>query len=147
AERGEGERKSVTGIALDRLFKQMERGGDLPCRQGHRISAQIEVISSEVAGRAMGRARRFSSLQCRLDDPGDTRSHLVLKLEYVFQRAVEAVGPEMHAACRVDQLRGNSNPASGFAHRAFEHIADAEFAPDLLHIDGLALVGEGAVAR
>ena len=29
--------------------------------------------------------------------PGDADRHLVLKLEHVFERAVEAVGPEMRA--------------------------------------------------
>ena len=32
------------------------------------------------------------------------------------------------------------------AHAAFEHVAHAEFAPDLLRVDRLALVGEGGVA-
>ena len=42
----------------------------------------------------------------------------------------------MRAGLGVDQLRGDAHPVAGFAHRAFEDIADAEFAPDLLHIDG-----------
>jgi hypothetical protein len=35
---------------------------------------------------------------------------------------------------------------AGFAHRTFEHVADAQFAPDLLHIDGPTLVSEARVA-
>jgi len=35
---------------------------------------------------------------------------------------------------------------TGFAHAAFEHVAHAQFARDLLHVHGLALVGEGGVA-
>ena len=53
--------------------------------------------------------RSLGGLQCRLDDPGDADGHLVLKLEDVFQRAVETVGPEMRAGLRVDQLRGDAH--------------------------------------
>jgi hypothetical protein len=35
----------------------------------------------------------------RLDDTGDARCDVVLKLEDVFEQAVEAVGPEMRAGC------------------------------------------------
>ena len=52
----------------------------------------------------------------------------------------------MRAACRVDQLRGDAHPVSAFAHRAFQDIADAELAADLLHIDCPALVSEGRIA-
>jgi hypothetical protein len=96
-------------------------------------------------GGACGRPCRFGGLQRRLDDPGDGGGNLVLQVEHVFQGAVEAVGPEMRADFRVDQLRSDADPAAAFADRAFQHIADAEFPPDPLHIDRLALVGEGAV--
>src|SRR6516225_4766222 len=46
----------------------------------------------------------------------------------------------------VDQLRGDAHATACLAHGAFEHIAHAEFAPDLLHIDGAAFVGEARVA-
>ena len=42
-------------------------------------------------------------------------------------------------ATRVDQLRGDAHPISGFAHRAFEHVAHPELAADLLHIDSWPL--------
>ena len=32
---------------------------------------------------------------------------------------------------------GDAHPIAGFAHRAFEDIADTELAPDLLHVDRL----------
>jgi hypothetical protein len=44
-----------------------------------------------------------------------------------------------------DQLRGDPHTTAGLAHRAFEDIAHAELAPDLLHIDRLALVGEARI--
>ena len=64
---------------------------------------------------------------------------VVLKLENVFQRAVEAIRPEVRVTHRVDKLRGDAQAATSFAHGAFEHVADPQLAPDLLHIDRLAL--------
>jgi hypothetical protein len=78
--------------------------------------------------------------------PATLEAHIVLELEDVFQRAVKTVGPKMRAGGRVDQLPGNADPIAALAHRAFEHIAHAEIAPDLLHIDGLALVREARIA-
>src|SRR6516164_403727 len=46
----------------------------------------------------------------------------------------------------IDQLPGDAYPVSALSHRAFEHIPDAQIAPDLFHIDGTALVGERRVA-
>src|SRR5207249_10548166 len=45
------------------------------------------------------------------------------------------------------QLGGDPQPVAGLADRAFEHVADTELAPDLLHIDRLALIGEARIAR
>src|SRR5207244_5979560 len=83
----------------------------------------------------------------RFNTSGDAQCNAVLELEHCFARAVEAIGPQMRAARGVDQLRGDAHSAARLADRAFEHIADAQFAPDLLHIDGLALIGEARIAR
>src|SRR5207244_3814797 len=63
------------------------------------------------------------------------------------ERTIEAVGPEMSAGFRIDQLPSDAHPAAAFAHRAFEHIAHAHFTADLLHIDRLSLVREARIAR
>jgi hypothetical protein len=52
----------------------------------------------------------------------------------------------MRASQRIDQLSGDAHPRSRLAHRAFEHIAHAELATDLLHVNRLALVGKGRYA-
>src|SRR4029077_6836288 len=46
----------------------------------------------------------------------------------------------------VDELAGNADAVARLAHTTFQHVAHAEVATDLLHIDRLALVGEGRVA-
>src|ERR1700720_3831458 len=56
-------------------------------------------------------------------------------------------GPEMRPGFSLDQLRADADAVAASPHRALEDIAHAEFAPDLLHVDRLALVGEGRIAR
>ena len=76
----------------------------------------------------------------------DLRRHHVLQLEDVLQFAVHAVGPESGAGLGVDQLPGDAQPVAGLAHASFKHVADAELAADLLHVDRAALVGEAGIA-
>src|SRR6266436_6313669 len=52
----------------------------------------------------------------------------------------------MRPAQSVDQLGGDAHARTPLPHRAFKHIADAQFAADLLHVDRLALVGKARVA-
>src|ERR1700681_200874 len=50
-------------------------------------------------------------------------------------------------ACRsLYQLAGNANATTRFPDAAFQHIAYAEFASDLIDIDSLAFVGEARIA-
>ena len=46
----------------------------------------------------------------------------------------------------LDQLAGDANAIAGLPDAAFQHITHAEFASDLLDIDGFALVGEARIA-
>src|SRR6516164_6004325 len=52
----------------------------------------------------------------------------------------------MRVGYSIDQLPRNADPLTSPAHRAFEHVSDAEFLTDLLRIDHLAFVGEARVA-
>ena len=78
---------------------------------------------------------------------GQSRHHLILQLEQVGHVLLEAVGPEMRARLRVDQLRVDAHAGSVALHRAFEHVAHVELLADLLGVEALALEGEGGVAR
>ena len=70
----------------------------------------------------------------------------ILQVEDVVEAAVEAVGPHMRAGRGVDQLAGDADPGAGLPDRAFEHVAHAQLARHLPHIDSLALVGEARIA-
>jgi hypothetical protein len=58
----------------------------------------------------------FGDLHSRLNHTGNTDSHLFLKLEDVLERTIEAIGLEMRAACRIDELGGDPHAAGGLAH-------------------------------
>src|SRR5215472_11066624 len=105
---------SIFRITLDRLLKKIERFAGSR-RKHHRVGAQIEVVRGEVICWAAGRARGLGGLQGWLDDPGDARCHLVLEVENVFERSVEAVGPHVRPGCGVDQLRGDANSITASA--------------------------------
>src|SRR5262249_8937279 len=72
--------------------------------------------------------------------------NLVLYRENVSEVAVVALGPDMLDALGLDQLRSNPDAIARLAQTAFEHIAHTQFASDLLHVYGAALVGEAGIA-
>ena len=53
----------------------------------------------------------------------------------------------MDGIASVDQLPVNADPVADFAHAAFEHIAYAKFAGDLLHIDIFTFVRKTGISR
>ena len=75
--------------------------------------------------------------------PGD---NLVLHVKQVCDWFVEALSPNVIASFSVDQLRVDANTFAATLHAAFEDVAHVELASDLLHVCGLALVGECRVA-
>src|SRR6516162_10604546 len=95
--RRQGSGETVARIASNRSPEQFECFDCLALFPGlvEWQGTQVEIVCGQIARRPLGRTADFGRLQCRLDDAGDGRRHLVLKLEDVFERAVEAIGPEM----------------------------------------------------
>ena len=52
----------------------------------------------------------------------------------------------MRARAGIDELPRDADLVSGLAHAALEDVADPQFAPDLLHVYGPALVGKAGIA-
>ncbi len=75
-----------------------------------------------------------------------SRDDLVLHVEQIGDRLVETLRPEVAAALGVNQLDIDAHALAAALDAALEDIANVELAPDLLQVDGLALVGEGGVA-
>src|SRR5215475_8019824 len=111
-----------------------------------RHAAQIVVIGIEALGRLPPRALDLRLLQLARDRADDIRRHLVLELEDVAQRAFEPVPPEMPAGRSIDELPGDAHALLRLAQAALQHVAHAERAAHLLHIHGMALVGEARIA-
>jgi len=111
-----------------------------------RESAQVQIVGVEAAGRLPLCPLDLGKAQPRFDRAGDTRCYLVLKLENAVEGAVNAVCPDVSAGRRVDKLGSDAYPVAALADAAFEHVAHAQFAADLLQVDRFALVGEARIA-
>src|SRR6516165_9041345 len=86
AERGPRESGAIVRITRDRLLQQTERLRDLARRRPDDcLSAQIKVVGGKIVCRTAGRMCSFRLLQGGLDDTGDARSDLVLKVEDIVQ--------------------------------------------------------------
>src|SRR5262249_55489783 len=117
----QGERSPVTGVTLNRLPQQVERLYDLllPPRVSLRERTQVEIVRGNIACRSLDRSTDLSGLQCRLDHTRNADRDLILKLENVFERTVETVGPQMGSGHRVYQLPRDANPLARLAYRTF----------------------------
>ena len=96
-------------------------------------------------GRVLG-AARFDLDELGLKLIGEARDNLVLHVEQVGDRLVEALRPQVRAALGVDELDVDAHALAAALNAAFERIAHVELAADLLRVDRLALVGESGAA-
>src|SRR6516225_402695 len=148
----QGERVAVTRgrkvwVELNRPSKKIQRD---PVFFG---GISVEVPKAALAGlpcvQALRRLAQHPLLlglrQRRLYNRGDTCGNFVLHREDVAEIAIITVVPDMRGIGRVDQLRCHADPVAAFAHRAFEHIADTQLAPDPLYVDRLAFVSEARI--
>src|SRR6516164_9049820 len=93
-----GEGGSITGVPLDRTSEEIERlGVPVLCKEERRMRecAQVKIVGGEVVCRPFRHTPDLGRLQRRFDDAGDAERDLVLEFEHTFERAVEAVGPQM----------------------------------------------------
>src|SRR5262245_24638986 len=91
-------------------------------------------------------ALAFGARQRRFDSGGDPRSDVVLHHEDIGQVAVVSLSPQMGAGGDIDKLAADAHALPGSAHIAFENIADAKVAANLLEIDGFSFVSECGIA-
>src|ERR1700730_8723606 len=130
----EGERTLEDRERLDRMLRHpfVDLG----------LHLQNKIIGVETVRPLAIHAFDFGETQARLDRTDDGQRDLVLKGEDIVRLSVVTLGPYMRSGCGINELPGYADAISRLAHAAFEHIAHAEFAADLLHVDGFALVGE-----
>src|SRR5438445_13722651 len=89
----------------------------------------------------------FCYHQLEVHSPREPRCDLVLHVEEVHARLIEALRPEMCARFCVDELRIHAQAIRAALNTAFQYVANAKLAADLASIHGLALVCEGSLAR
>src|SRR6516165_1551854 len=144
----QGEGGTIPRVAFDRLTEKLQPLDISKVLRGMRLlqRAQIQIVGGEILSRPHRQPADFGGFQGGLDNASDLGCDLVLKLEHVFERTVEAVGLDMYIGDGVDQLRGDAHAIAGFAHRAFEDVADAELASHSLNIDRLVFVSDGRIA-
>src|SRR5262249_34214002 len=93
-------------------------------------SPQVVVVRVEAFRRLPLRTFDLRSLELRRDRADDGLRHLILQLEDVAEGAIEAIGPDVAAGGRIDELSGNAH-ALRLAHAPFQHVAHTEVASDL----------------
>lgn len=106
-------------------------------------AAENEVQSFGIPDRPRG----FGGEHLEVEREGDAPGDLAPQFEKVAQFAVEALGPEMRVAGRVDQLGVDAHPVAGALDAAFDDIAHGQFAADLFGAFRLHAVGQGALGR
>ena len=82
------------GISVDCLFQEVKCFAEC-CLRARRMRerTQIQIVCSQIARLAFGRAADFNSSQCGFDDSSNASCDLILEIENVFQRAVETIRP------------------------------------------------------
>ena len=77
----------------------------------------------------------------------EARDDLVLHIEEIGDRLIEALGPEVVAGLGVDKLHVDAHPIAAALHATLQNIAHIQVAADLLNIDRFAFEREGRIAR
>jgi hypothetical protein len=77
----------------------------------------------------------------------DAARDIVLHIEHVGQRPVEALAPHLRAARRLDQLRSHADTVPCAADASLQQVLGPECRPDTLRVAFASAHGEARVAR
>src|SRR5262245_34551734 len=90
----------------------------------------------------MPHALDLGLLQFWCDRSHDPRRDLILQIEYIVDRAVKTLGPQVGPRLCIDELSHDAHTVFRLAHAPFQYITRAQFATNLSNVCGPALVGE-----
>src|SRR4051812_15578081 len=145
----QAERLAVVRIDGGRLLEQRLRDHVILSRHPpvvrQRPHHQIPCVHV-IRGFAIG-AKVLRGIELRLNRSDDGLSNLVLNREHIDKVPVVSLRPNLGASGGVAELRRNAYTVAVLAHATLDHIADAQFLSDLLHVDGSAFEYERRVAR
>ena len=85
-------------------------------------------------------------MNSEIERPRETTGDRVLRFRKVSAIGVEAIGPDVSPAFRIDHLHVDPNPLTHPLHTAFENVANPELTPYLLQVAEFALIGKRGVA-
>jgi hypothetical protein len=106
----------------------------------------LKIEVDRVGGRHLFRPSRLGRDEVSVQRACQARDDFVLHVEEIGQGLVEPLRPKVSAAPGVDELHIDAHTVSAALDAALQDITGVQLAPALLQIDGLALVGGGAVA-
>src|SRR4029078_8300922 len=111
-----GKRRGIIRLKRERFRQQLERLIDVVWHAGMsiRIGAQIEAIGVEIFHALALGALYLYPAQSRLDGADHAHRDLVLEFEDVVALTIVALGPDVRAGGRIDQLADNADPVAGF---------------------------------
>jgi hypothetical protein len=107
------------------------------------VTLKIQVHGTGV--RCVLRPPRLGLDELGIQRIGKPRYDLVLHVEQIGDRLVEALGPKVSTAFDLDELCVHAKPLAATLDGAFQHIADLQLAADLPEINRFAFVGECGV--
>ena len=110
-------------------------------------AAQEKLVGFNVGGPPMSQPARLAGDQLDFECGHDLQRQLVLNGEDVGEITIEAVGPDMAAADRIDQLRRDPDPPARLAHATLEYVANTECARHLGDRNRLPLIDKGRIPR
>src|SRR6516225_5556392 len=120
---------TVTFIDLDGLFEKsrgLGRPGRVVPRQG--IPLEDALVGLETRGMLASRAISVGHHHSAYERAHNPLRDLVLDGKDLRLEAVKMVTPDLMAARRVDELRGDADAIAHAAHASLDHEANVQFA-------------------
>src|SRR5262245_57947002 len=115
------------------------------------MQAPREVVIGREAARILaGKPGNLGLGHFALQSPenaSDGAGYVIANGEYTFDLPIEAIGPNVAAGIRVDQLRCHAHVLIVALYAALDHITNVEVLTHLPDIGGFVLVSEGGIAR
>ncbi len=124
-------------IDLQRTMQQGFGDGKVFAREAVQMppAARVQMPGIETARRRDAGTFDDRMPDDRFERSDDVIGQFVLDLEQILQGTLVALRPEVMTGSRIDQLAGHAHSVAGLANAAFEHVAGAQAAADLLDID------------
>ena len=142
-------RRDKLGVDGERVLEKTD-GGVTAClgvgAKRLRPSTHGKIDCVRIVRPLAHRAQGFGLDELHPERVGKAGDELDLQLPQLAAVAVEPVGPHMGAGLGRDELGVDRDRLAEAAHAAFEHVAHAKFASNLLRVHRLAFIGEGRVA-